>query len=293
MIEICFNELTITPLCTTDEEVEERVNAYALLLKKMKVFLGGNIKVRYENGTEDIKLQEKQSLNSFCYSHLKDKIWRDKCSLILSMARKPYINEGEEEKHGVYAYNDVRCKTEEKELECLGLYCAFLYHSFAVGFSSNEFWKNNYKLSLILKPKGQEGENIKRIEENVYNISEEAFLLKEDFVDWIVEHHSIPLEVTDVKPEDKKPNFRKDHGVDKLKLFFCRLRNCGYIVSCINSLPFNPKEKKLIRKVYPNGNIEIVLTNTAQGLGLVVETTAQNIYQAKAIAKYIQENYNV
>ena len=47
----------------------------------------------------------------------------------------------------------------------------------------------------------------------------------------------------------------------------------------------------MIRNVSPNGQIEIVLTNTDKGLGLVIETTASNIYQGKAIAKYIEENY--
>lgn len=49
--------------------------------------------------------------------------------------------------------------------------------------------------------------------------------------------------------------------------------------------------KIMIRNVSPNGQIEIVLTNTDKGLGLVIETTASNIYQGKAIAKYIEENY--
>jgi hypothetical protein len=56
-------------------------------------------------------------------------------------------------------------------------------------------------------------------------------------------------------------------------------------------LPFNPLERKLIKQIRANGNIEIVLTDTDKGLGLVVKTTGRNARETKLIAQILQKKY--
>ncbi len=70
-----------------------------------------------------------------------------------------------------------------------------------------------------------------------------------------------------------------------------RLVSCGYVIEIVNSLPFNPDEKNFIRKVYPNGQIEIVLTKTDQGLGMIIQTTGCNQRETEEIGKILQIKY--
>lgn len=64
-----------------------------------------------------------------------------------------------------------------------------------------------------------------------------------------------------------------------------------YVIGIVNSLPFNPSERKFIKRIRANGNIEIVLTDTDKGLGLVVKTTGRNIRETKLIAQILQKKY--
>ncbi|MFV0501437.1 MAG: hypothetical protein ACK5MH_07620 [Bacteroidales bacterium] len=59
----------------------------------------------------------------------------------------------------------------------------------------------------------------------------------------------------------------------------------------INSLPFNSACKNFIRKTYPDGKIEIVLTKTDKGLGIIIQTTGRNIRETNRIAEILEEEY--
>ena len=77
-----------------------------------------------------------------------------------------------------------------------------------------------------------------------------------------------------------------------LKDFWNKLKNCEYVESCINSLPFNSFDKELIRDVKPNGQIELVLYWTDKGLGMVIQTTGRNYRETKKISDIIAEKYS-
>lgn len=91
--------------------------------------------------------------------------------------------------------------------------------------------------------------------------------------------------------EDKKISLRHDHGIDVLMEFSKRLVRCPYVVGVVNSLPFNPSERKFIRKIRDDGLIEIVLPWTDQKYGVVVKTTGRNIRETKRIGEIISERY--
>ena len=78
-------------------------------------------------------------------------------------------------------------------------------------------------------------------------------------------------------------------GKDELKKFAKKIVYSPYIVEIVNSLPFNPKQKDIIRKYYPDGKIEIVLTRTDAGYGIVVQTTGRNLRETKAISNIIKK----
>ena len=96
---------------------------------------------------------------------------------------------------------------------------------------------------------------------------------------------------TDLQVEDKRISLRHDHGMDVLTEFSKRLIRCPYVIEVVNSLPFNPSERKFIRKIRDDGLIEIVLPWTDQKYGVVVKTTGRNIRETKRIGEIIKERY--
>jgi len=92
-------------------------------------------------------------------------------------------------------------------------------------------------------------------------------------------------------PNEKPIKLRDDHGKDILFAFAKRLVNSPFIKEIINSLPFNPKQTNPIKKCSENGQIEIVLTYTDAGYGLVVQTTGKNKNEAEIIAKILKNKY--
>ena len=66
---------------------------------------------------------------------------------------------------------------------------------------------------------------------------------------------------------------------------------CPYVVSVINSLPFNSHERRFIKKIRGEGLIEIVLPWTDKGYGVVVQTTGRTMKETELIGKIIMEKY--
>jgi hypothetical protein len=92
-------------------------------------------------------------------------------------------------------------------------------------------------------------------------------------------------------PERKTIDLREDHGKDILQAFAEKIRRSPYVKKIINSLPFNPKRTNPIRRTYPNGKIEFVLTWTDRGLGLCIQTTGRNLAETNSIALHLAKEY--
>lgn len=108
---------------------------------------------------------------------------------------------------------------------------------------------------------------------------------KEDF--------PVHLHRSEVKPERKKISLRKDHGIDILNHWAKRFVNNPYVEEVVNSLPFNPSTTNPIKKVHDNGLIELVLTKTDAGYGMVVKTTGTNKEETEEIAKILLSRYGL
>ncbi len=74
--------------------------------------------------------------------------------------------------------------------------------------------------------------------------------------------------------------------------FSKRIRNSKYVESIINSLPYNPHCNCFIKKVYADGKIEIVLTKTDKGLGLILKTTGRNLKETEEISKKLMDEFD-
>ncbi len=96
---------------------------------------------------------------------------------------------------------------------------------------------------------------------------------------------------TDLAPEDKKIALRDEHGKNILEAFSEKIIRSPYVKEIINSLPFNPQRINPIRRTFPDGKIEFILTWTDEGYGLSIQTTGHNLAQTKAIALHLENNY--
>lgn len=162
-------------------------------------------------------------------------------------------------------------------ISCWGLAVAHMLNSVSFSIFSSE-WNQNF---ILLRG------NDKIIE--VRHISSPAHIeLHKIFFEEVKEIQLLPCFLA---PKDKPIHLRDDHGKDKLLEFSKRLLKSNYICEIINSLPYNPRERKFIRKVSGNGLIEIVLPWTDLGLGIVVKTTGRNLRETQQIANIIQEQY--
>lgn len=112
-------------------------------------------------------------------------------------------------------------------------------------------------------------------------------------MEWKRNSLDIELIETDIPTGSKIIKLRDDHGKDMLETLGKRLCKSPYVKAIINSLPFNPKEKNIIRKVSATGIIEVVLVNTDKGIGLVIETTGRNMKETQKIADILKEKYFV
>lgn len=110
--------------------------------------------------------------------------------------------------------------------------------------------------------------------------------------DWIESLRDIELVKTSLPLEKKSFKVRHDHGTDVLEEFWNKIKNCEYVESCINSLPFNSFDKELVHDIRANGQIELVLYWTDKGLGMVIQTTGRNYRETKKIADILAEKYS-
>lgn len=95
----------------------------------------------------------------------------------------------------------------------------------------------------------------------------------------------------DTAPERKQINLRDDHGKEVIQAFANRIRRSPFVRGVVNSLPFNPKRTEPIRRTYPNGIVEFVLTWTDAGLGLCIQTTGRNLAETNSIALHLKNEF--
>ena len=277
-MDLAFNELSIFPISNDKTEAYIRVDQFLSTFKRASEF--DYNKIRFHLGLESIELSNNYSLNDYC-SETKN---RTKATLLRGLFRYPFIDENSNEENR-YISNYFYLKKGEKLIEPYGLAVAYLYSTLGIGFYSEPFW-HNCKFELIITGEIENHDVVfcLSIPEH-FNDSELKIFIE----------YSSPLRLieTEILPEDKSIKLRDDHGKDVLLKFSKRIVQLPYVTEIINSLTYNPFDKKFIRKVFPNGNIEIVLTKTDKGLGIIVGTTGRNKRETEEISKIFEKMFNV
>ena len=263
--EIFFNELCLQDKPANYEVLSNLIACYQRLKsEKFSVCrLSSDIKNKIFDYLKTIPGVSVPTITNFFYSFFHEPF------------EKTNMPEEIEEKfiqHELYFENQ---KTE-------GFLWAYTYETLAFSLLTNIKW-NCDSISVVDKSDKDKSISIHHAA-TVANIDSQK--------NWIDSLKQIVLLKANIPIEQKQFHVRDDHGIDVLKNFWNKLKNCEYVISCINSLPFNSFDKELIINVKQNGQIELVLYWTDKGLGMVIQTTGRNIRETQKIADIIAEKYS-
>ena len=198
---------------------------------------------------------------------------RDLLNFVFSFFRAPYegnegvMNNEEEYYEHQWSYDGDGC---------FGLALAYLTDSISVSFSA-EKWNETVEIK-------RDSSTVK-----VRNVSSGKHILCH--AEWFETIKEIKTIFTQIPYNEKQIHLRDDHGKDVLQDFSKKICKSPYVCGVINSLPFNCKEKRFIRKIKANGIIEIVLCWTDEGFGIALQTTGRNLRETEYIARILQEEY--
>jgi hypothetical protein len=274
-MELAFNELTCQPYAKDFTGCYSRVEQFVKTYKASEPH--GFRRVRFQPAFDRIFLKDSYTLGDF----VKDPHVRTLAAILFNIYRHPFIDDGSEEE-GRYIQNDFSILKDGNKLRAHGMAAAYLYGTIGIGFCPETFWE---ALQFSLQIEGDEEKCVR-----VLSVSKPEHFEEETFLEWKAQNVETQLMTCDIP--DKRISLRNDHGKDALQKFAERLIHSPYVVGIINSLPYNPHESKFIRNVTSDGIVEIVLTNTDDGLGLVVKTTGRNLRETEAIAKILDERYS-
>lgn len=277
-MELIFNELSLKP--SIDSAHSAQLLVEKLIQSYSKAKTKGFNKIRFHQVFEQITLAEGYTFSDWL-THTTNRTLKD---LLLSAKVYPFINESDEWAENEYLKRRYFFENNFIErTEPQGLAAAIIYQTLAVSLGAHEFWQK-VELPVIVS---EESGEVEYITQFVFNVCEAGSLDHSTIEDFIGKITEPVLVETEVSAAQKPMRLREDHGKDKLEKFGKRLLNCPFVISIINSLPFNPKATGLIRKTYPDGKIEMVLYWEDKGYGLIIQTTGRNIHETNAIAEIL------
>ncbi len=285
-MELIFNELSLHHGATSRFEAQELMKNLLQTCKTVRASANKRAfnHLRVRNDFFELKLAQDYTINDWLKDNAISRTYKD---LLLGLKRYPFIDQNDENIENRFIQNCYFLN--EYDIEALhgkaveGLAVAFLYNTLAISFTTHQLWD---KTQLKLLEKSEKEQHVQ-----VNHLSRPNHV--EFHSEWIVNQCPLELLETDIPANQKAINLRDDHGSDVLTLFANKLVNSPYIVKIINSLPFNPKTKRFIKEVYADGKIEIVLTWTDEGFGLVVQTTGRNLQETMKIADLIEDKYRI
>ena len=290
MIEPTFNELSFLPLCERDEEVELRLNNFVNLLSKLKEY--GIYHVRIEENFSQMPLKEGISLYDLFMDDIKssDSARRNRAQLLASTLRQPCVTDDiEPDFYGKEkdAIDKCVCTNIEPERECIGLYVADILKSFSVGFAQSWLDTNQKKCDIQIFHEDK-SKNRNSVVLCMTSADDENH---EMFVELMSSQDDLPVEQNNDDPDGKVNRFPPHHGREECIEYAKQIANSKYVCRVLNTIDHNAGEKDFIHKIHDDGLIEIRMTWTGRGLGIVVATTGKNKAQMEWIAKHLEKNY--
>ncbi len=283
-MELVFNEISFLPFVDNEVVLKEQfINMLKLYDKTKEEY--GYTHLIFPSAIGETKVTADKTFVQWAYSiqHQGDK------NKILSVPFvRPFANDVLEEKvkelHKYYYSNKDVGISEEY---CIGLPTAYLKEKLTISLGTHECWNTS---EIVFKEIISDDLETKDL--SVGNITHEDHLAIDDIKNKLMYSGKLEIQETTVSPDAKALSLRDDHGKDKLKAFSKKVLKSKHVVSVINSLPFNPTDINLIRQIYPDGKIELVLYWESAGYGIVIQTTGRNYRETEAIAKILKREFD-
>ena len=200
---------------------------------------------------------------------------RNIAGFLFSFLRRPYESSDVDENQELYYEHNWLLN----EQQCYGLALAYIMESMSVSIGE-ERWNNPF-ISIRCDEDFRDVRNLFGNDTLSFHLS------------WLEENKCVELAESIYLPEEKTIKLRNDHGYNELLTFGNLLLKNKYVDAVINSMPFNPRNRRFIHDVKSDGIVEIVLPWSDQGLGIVVQTTGRNLRETQEIAKILKEKYNL
>lgn len=289
-MNLAFNEISFLPLTDNEHTIKEHFLGMANTLKVVNEKYGSS-HILFPLDLAETKVTVDKTFYQWAHSidHQGEK------NKILSLIKQPFINDILRGQIGYldhYYFENIDLGIEQTY--CIGLSTAHITQTAAISIPQVTYWEqtqiNFFKENLRNQ---DETDTINEPEAvSVYNISTENSINRPLFATFAETIARVELIETSLQPINKPIHFRDDHGKDILKAFAKRLINSPYVTEVINSIAFNSQTVRFIRRVFPDGKIEIVLHWEDKGYGMVIQTTGRNLRETKAISEILQTQYD-
>lgn len=285
---VCFNDLSIHPLCKDRSDAAHRVADFVSLIREMRSHVGLK-KVRHKDYMTDIWLSEDFTLQDFCNQNIHSK----EAILLMGMFIHPQVDMDDD--GTLESYLDTRTElklADGSRKEADGFNAAYCQNTFCIGFASEELWENDFfDISVTSNGKTKETRWACISSPSFYSTLEEHSLRKPTFDRWLAEFSPMNLLMSQQKPENKPIKLSDDHGKDILTVHAKLLRQSPYVEGILSSLEYQPTAKRYIWNITDDGIIDIVLWREDGKYSMRVKTTGRNAPETKAIAEILKKKY--
>jgi hypothetical protein len=282
-MHLTFNDLSFQPMVDSEYLLKDKFIKAANVLK-LAYQKYGISHIVFPVDLGKIKVFEHKTFYEWVYNipHQGDK------NKILALIKKPFTDDVLQDQVGdLDAFYFENAEIGIDQTYCHGLATAHITETATLSLHTNAFWEQNiigfFKENIEIGS----AEPVK-----VFNICGESSFEEDTITAYFESGAEVELIETTIKPNDKTHSFRDDHGIDILTAFAKRLKASNYVISIINSLPFNSQTTRFIRRIYTNGMIEIVLHWEDKGYGMVIQTTGRNFRETKTIAQMLKNDFD-
>lgn len=280
-MNVAFNEISISPLANSSHELKRHFLGLAKTVKKLKDNYGIS-HIVFPSNLAEIEVLP----NKMIHEWLSELHGLEKQQIVSLISRKPFSNEViEEHEEEIDSYVVSNEELQIEETICIGLGITDICQTASASLNTHDFWKSEEIPFSKLDYATEERSPL-----IAPNCCQDE--LSETLIAWFEKNTEVELDTTDENPATKHIHFRDDHGTDVLMAFAKRIVNSEYVVSVINSIKFNPKTSRFIRKYDSDGKIEIILHWEDAGYGMVVQSTGRNYRETESIAQILKEKYD-
>ncbi len=280
-MDTTFNEISFQPYLHSAEKLTESF----LVLVRTYNYLRKEYSIQHLIFPYDLSRIEVLPGTTF-YQWI-DRLNGKNKQIILSIIKKPFSDDillPADANPDRYSFENAQLRIPETF--CIGLGFAHIIDSLSISLNTDPFWLRN-----IIELLETNAESLEVSVVEARNISDQNNI-NEELEQFLEGNRNIILKETQLDPLQKERHLRDDHGIDTLIDFANRILRSSFVISVINSLPFNPNTSRFIRRIFPDGRIEIVLHWEDEGYGMVIQTTGSNLQETSAIAEILRDTFD-